>query len=90
MNTVCVHLIFGEPYKITQNIVYQEKLSDRDNRYLLIYALIIPSQIVIDKFFTKPLAKGFRKKLDCNNFVRVPLLSIVLTLTHFALSQPYE
>ena len=32
---------------------------------LVIYKLIIPPQTVISKIVVKPLAKGFRKKLDC-------------------------
>ena len=43
----------------TQNIFYQAKILDRNQKYSLIYKSIFPSQTVIGKFFAKPLAKGF-------------------------------
>ena len=73
MNTVNINLInFGKPHKNLQNIFYQTKISDRNDKVLLLFSkLIIPLQTVIGKIFAKPLANWFRKMLNSSHLLAV-------------------
>ena len=57
----CPFDIFGEPYKIAKNIIYQVKYLTEIKGTLINLQTNNPSQTVIGKLFAKPLAKGFRK-----------------------------
>ena len=62
-------ILFGKPYKIAWNILYQTKISKKKKKksqvLLLIDKLKVPSQTgILANFLCQTLGKGFRINLE--------------------------